>query len=151
MAKPIHSEDSNMSDIPSELSEHASLDDESSESSSESAVVEPPEDDHVEVVVEEAWNCLGLKDYDLPKPLQRAACEICGKVVKDRLRMEYRFRVSNSMRDQKRVHIDCLSQLPMETRERDVRQVRRWMSTAGVSIEVHLHLTDALAELNKPG
>jgi hypothetical protein len=71
-------------------------------------------------VADEPWNAAGIKSWELVPPRGTAKCFICmARMMPGTFRLDYRFRVSNDLRDQKRLHPECASTLPDATRARD--------------------------------
>ena len=100
--------------------------------------------------VTEAWNSIGLKCWEVALKGARAACEICGTKIKaDEMRLDYRYLVTNSLRDQKRVHPGCVQQLPRATRARDIIAVQSWLAKEPLSLEAKFMLEDVLFALRK--
>ena len=62
--------------------------------------------------------------------------------------MDYRFKVTSSMRDQLRLHPKCAAGLPVDTRERDRRMLFQWMKDETLSTEAAEMLTATLGLLD---
>ena len=64
-------------------------------------------------------------------------------------RLDYRFRASMSLRDQRRVHVGCASRLPLGTRRSDLLIVQHWAGADGVGVE-ELQVLDNLLDILRP-
>ena len=83
---------------------------------------------HSDAVEDEPWNAMGVKAWDIAPPRARVLCCVCNlKIVAGLVRIDYRFRVSNDLRDQRRCHAGCVGTVSIETRNRDGRVVRQWL------------------------
>ena len=83
----------------------------------------------VDILDAEPWNAAGLKVVEIAPPAARAACEFCKiKIKGGNVRFDYRFMVSNNLKDQKRICSSCVHRVPAETRARDILQCRRWLA-----------------------
>lgn len=81
----------------------------------------------------------GLQSYEMATAADRAACFVCGLSTKSSWRFEYRFKVSSSLRDQKRVHAECIGHQKLEaTRETDRQLVRVLHAQATVAEHKHM-------------
>ena len=97
---------------------------------------------------DEAWNAMGIKDHHVVVPADRARCNECGqKIVPGSLRFDYRYKVNNSLSDQKRIHSTCVDRLPASTRVRDRAQLKRWLKLPHVSPIVSVSIEASLALL----
>ena len=79
----------------------------------------------------EPWNATGVKSYD-HAPARRnrkMICLVCEQGFEPgELRMDYRSRVSNSLRDQRRFHPRCIDRLPeYNTKKRDILVFKSWL------------------------
>jgi hypothetical protein len=84
----------------------------------------------------EPWNAKGLKSWDVASSARLAKCLSCGEPCeKGTLRMDYRSKVSDKLGDQRRVHAtpECALQLPVDTRKRDCKILKRWMRNTDLS------------------
>ena len=85
--------------------------------------------DGVDVLDAEPWNATGLKVVEIAPRLARAACHFCSvKIKSGNVRFDYRFAISNNLKDQKRVCSSCVKNVPADTRARDILQCRRWLA-----------------------
>ena len=76
----------------------------------------------------EPWNAMGIKDHHVVVPADRARCNECGqKIVPGSVRFDYRYKVTNSLSDQKRIRSTCVGRLPASARVRDRAQLKRWL------------------------
>ena len=77
----------------------------------------------------EPLNAVGIKSWDVAPPRARAVCCVCNaRIESGQYRLDYRFRESTSLRDQKRLHARCAGGLPDGTRARDVRMLATWIA-----------------------
>ena len=152
-ALPLESrlrEISDMSHPPSEdLASASEADDE------EPLVVHEEAADHDGDVAEsdvlpepEPWNAKGIKSYEVTPPRARAVCMICGsKIAQGLWRLDYRSKVSDSLSDQKRVHVTCAASLPVDTRVRDRAVVESWLRAPGIDHVTAVALESLLESL----
>ena len=126
------------------------------ESSPESAAADDEADDAAAEELEsddqglrdEVWNSTGIKDKDVAPVGARAKCELCGaRIMPGQVRFDYRFRVSDKLGDQKRIHATCCSRLPADTRLRDIAQLKAWLRAGDLAHDVATAVEAALAEL----
>ena len=131
--------------IDSDLAESERMGCESPSSGEEcdaSADHQDDDDEHVPLV--EAHNCVGLKDWDKAAS-SRARCCVCNlPIKKNEYRLDYRFKQSDRLADQKRLHYKCVTGIPVDTRVRDIAQVQRWLDAAVVAVD-HDMLTHVLS------
>jgi hypothetical protein len=75
-------------------------------------------------------------------------CFVCHETItKNSFRMDYRIKVSTSLRDQKRFHApQCAAGIPLVSRARDCNILRRWLLDPA-QIEAAPMLRDTLALL----
>jgi hypothetical protein len=93
----------------------------------------------------EPWNAIGIKCWDLSGKGGRAKCCICGDAFpSDSTRLDFRFKMSNSLRDQKRLHPRCVNSLPRDSRARDIKVVQGWLVDHETPAEVKVELRLAL-------
>ena len=56
-------------------------------------------------------------------------CLVCElRILKDSFRLDYRRKVSTSLRDQRRMHVACLDRLPALTKASDIAKLGLWYS-----------------------
>ena len=81
----------------------------------------PPDD------VPDVDDGIGLRAFDKAAS-NMAECLVCkSKVMKNTWRFEWRTKKSSSLRDQKKLHVECLQELTV--REQDIKKVRAWRSS----------------------
>jgi len=84
--------------------------------------------------VDEPWNCCGIKCWDIAGSGRRAACAICeSPIVPGCYRLDYRFKQSKTLGDQRRLHPECSAGLPVSTRERDLKFLQHSISLESTS------------------
>ena len=101
-------------------------------------------------LVPEAWNCVGIKTFEVTAPRARAACCNCSqKIAPGSVRIDYRFKESNSLGDQKRCCLKpaCIQALPAATRARDIKVVQRWLADPALSALEYASLSELLSAL----
>ena len=104
-------------------------------------------DDADGVDASEPWNAAGIQNWELVPAGGRAKCCFCNgpfKPADSGIRLDYRFKVSNSLRDQNRFHSACASNLPEGTRARDIRVFKRWLKDPAIEEAVKLQLRECL-------
>ena len=88
-----------------------------------------PGDDDDAALDAEPWNSVGIKSWEVVSARAKAQCEFCKLPIKQtddsRIRLDYRFKVSHKLADQKRLHPSCASHIPAENRERDIKVIKR--------------------------
>ena len=103
---------------------------------------------------DEPWNAIGLKAWD-HAPARRntkAVCLVCeGCFEPGELRMDYRTKISNSLRDQRRFHPRCINRIPDATRKRDLKVLQSWLKAAGLSAKDTEIMQEAMAALKALG
>jgi hypothetical protein len=97
-----------------------------SEDGSSAALSEPEAaaDSDDDGVIDEPWNAVGIKSWEHIPIRGNAKCCLCSAPFKSSdsgIRLDFRFKVNNSLRDQKRFHPACSDKLPTERRDRDIR------------------------------
>jgi hypothetical protein len=109
--------------------------------------VESQSDDHG--LADEPWNSKGIKDKDVAPKAARAKCEVCKeRIMPGELRFDYRYKISDTLGDQKRIHARCCNRLPAETRLRDIAQLKRWLRDGDLAHDVAAAVESALADLH---
>ena len=79
----------------------------------------------------------GIVDYERAKTA-RASCFVCGKTIaRGSWKMHFQVKASSSLRDCKSMHGDreCVSKLPMDTRDKDFALVSSWSLTPGLPLD----------------
>ena len=98
----------------------------------------------------EPWNATGIKCWEFAGKGGKAKCTICDeKFPEGSIRLDYRFKVSTSLRDQQRFHPGCAASLPTGTRDRDTKLVRRWLRDPEVPDAAKVELTKVLGFLRE--
>jgi hypothetical protein len=90
---------------------------------------------------------LGIQGFERA-PSGRASCFLYGgKIERASWRFDYRMKASSKLGDQRRIHVTCVSQLPVATRAADLRALRAFMEAPDVSDDQRALLEAASAEL----
>ena len=108
---------------------------------------DPPGSD--DCLDDESWNSKGIKSMEVTPAKARALCGECKrKIDPGTVRFDYRYRVSDTLGDQKRIHASCVRSLPADTRVRDRAQLKRWLRAGDLPHDVAAAVESALAKLN---
>ena len=83
----------------------------------------------------EPHNCVGIKAWDLAASNMSKFFVCNATILKGTFRMDYRFNISTRLRDQKRFHPFCAAGIPVVSRARDLRVLRRWLEDPTLQIE----------------
>ena len=119
---------SSIDSVHSERSWSSDTGDEQPIDSDSDAVDEPPKLPKTE------WNDTGIKCWELCGPKSKATCEVCSHVCKaGTIRFDYRYKKPNSLRDQKRLHPECVVGLPKDTRHHDMQLLLYWSKNSALS------------------
>ena len=95
------------------------------------------------------WNDIGLKCFEIPK-VSKSKCAMCDCLCKSGdVRFDYRWKKTNSLRDQTRIHPSCLVRCPAVTRDHDVQLLRYWIRDPSVEQQVKIAARHALAALRE--
>ena len=71
---------------------------------------------------------VGLKGYGLA-PTSRAVCNVCNRrIPAGHLRLQYRFKASFKLSDERYVHGTCARGLPEPHRAKDISDVEAWVA-----------------------
>ena len=74
---------------------------------------------------------VGFTEYGFAVASARAVCFICGKTTKGgAFRFEYRKNSRNAYKDPRKVHVDCIGDLPLENRATDIQTIRDWIAAS---------------------
>ena len=94
---------------------------------------------------------IGIVDYGV-SPTGWAKCLVCGDPIpKDAIRLTYRTKPRLAPKFTRFVHVHCLRRLPEQTREHDVRRIRRWLEEPDLLQLVYDTLDNAAAALSGVG
>ena len=119
---------SSIDSVHSERSWSSDTGDEQPIDSDSDAVDEPPKLPKTE------WNDTGIKCWELCGPKSKPTCEVCSHVCKaGTIRFDYRYKKSDSLRDQKRIHPECVLGLPKDTRHHDMQLLLYWSKNSALS------------------
>jgi hypothetical protein len=104
---------------------------------------------HSDAVEDEPWNAMGVKAWDTAPPRARALCCVCNlKIVAGLARIDFRFKVNDDLRDQRRCHAGCIGTVSTATRNRDRRVVRQWLRDGALEQRARESLEEAAYALS---
>ena len=143
-------EDSDGSSSDSSETSEARSEHRSSQSGDGDSAASEVEDDDADLD-HEPWNSIGIKSWEIVPARASAKCEVCKRPIMQtgdsQIRFDYRFRVSDKLGDQKRIHASCASSIPAESRERDMKILKRWLRDPSIIDAVKLQLRECLESL----
>ena len=120
----------------------------SSQSEDGGSAEESQSDDDYSAIDAEPWNSMGVKCWEVVPAKAFAKCEFCKLPIKQtgdsRIRLDYRFKISDKLGDSKRIHPACIGNAPVGLRGRDIKVAKRWMMKPDLDVSVREQLQQCL-------
>ena len=99
------------------------------------------------VLYEKLNNAIGIISFDIA-PSSRAKCFVCdAPILRGTLRLDYRFKRSNSLKDQRRFHAGCAGGIPAATRATDLIVVEGFLKRDDLVMSSRITLQQVAARL----